>query len=527
MECEHCHTPLPDTARYCYVCGSDLTRGEEGGGGGGESRDRMEELRDRLTRALDGRYVVGELLGAGAMGAVFLADDLALERTVAIKVLPPELSRDQGVVTRFQREAKTAAKLDHAHIIPIHRVESEAGLNYFVMKYVAGRTLETVLLDSGPLPIPLALRVLYEAAAALGHAHQRGVVHRDVKPANIMLDADDRVILTDFGISKAGDVAADLTQSGMVIGTPFYMAPEQALGHGVDGRADQYALAVVGFEMLTGRLPFDGESAHAIIFRHVHEAPPRVASLRPDVPPEVDAAIAKALAKAPSNRFASMEEFAVALGADPAAVSAKATPTPARTTRSVTGPKLPLRGGSSVAPTRTLGSAPALDLPAPPRRSRRWATFVVVIAATAAGLGWVRTRGVTTARRELRQISSRAITSLGALRGLSAQYDTIYPGAARRSTGIRPSPAADPRGSRLAARDVKHVARLSVASEPRATLYLDGAEVGETPLADLPLTVGHTYLLRIQRDGYRTHRETITVRGTAPLRRRYVLKRDR
>jgi serine/threonine protein kinase len=518
MECAHCQTPLPDTARYCYVCGSDLT-----GGDGAEPRDRMEELRDRLSRALDGRYVVGELLGAGAMGAVFLADDLALERTVAIKVLPPELSRDEGVVTRFQREAKTAAKLDHRHIIPIHRVDSEAGLNYFVMKYVAGRSLETVLLDSGPLPIPLALRVLYEAAAALGHAHQRGVVHRDVKPANIMLDVDDRVILTDFGISKAGDVKADLTQSGMVIGTPFYMAPEQALGQAVDGRADQYALGVVGFEMLTGRLPFDGESAHAIIFRHVHEAPPRVAALRPDVPDHVDAAIARALSKAPSNRFASMEEFAVALGAEPDLVSGKATPTPARITRSILAPTTPPR----LAPTRTLGSAPALDVSPPARGGRRWATLVFLAAATLAGLGWVRSRGMTTARRELRQMSSRAFASLGALRGLSPQYDTIYPGAARRSTVVRPSPASDARGRRTTSRDARRVAMLTVTSEPRATLYVDGTEVGETPIVDRPLVVGRTYLLRIQRDGYHTKRELVTATNAAAIRRRFVLQRER
>jgi serine/threonine-protein kinase len=157
----------------------------------------------RLQRTVDGKYELRRMLGKGGMGAVFLAHDLTLEREVAIKVLPPEISQDPQVVRRFQQEAKTAAKLDHQNIIPIYRVESEGGLNYFVMKYIAGTSLEDVLERKEPLSVEYLQRVLWEAACALGHAHQRGVVHRDVKPANIMFDHDGRVMLTDFGISKA------------------------------------------------------------------------------------------------------------------------------------------------------------------------------------------------------------------------------------------------------------------------------------------------------------------------------------
>ncbi|MFN2400220.1 MAG: protein kinase [Gemmatimonadaceae bacterium] len=192
MDCVTCHIPLPAEARFCHSCGSDVTLGPSGRGGNAhDEHDQLSELRLRLARTLAGRYVVRELLGAGGMAAVFLADDLTLERAVAIKVLPPDLARDDRVVERFQREAKTAAKLDHPHIIPIHRVESEGGLNYFVMKYVPGRTLESLMAAGAVVPMDFALRILCEAASALGHAHQRGVVHRDVKPANIMLDAQD------------------------------------------------------------------------------------------------------------------------------------------------------------------------------------------------------------------------------------------------------------------------------------------------------------------------------------------------
>ena len=223
-ECTRCHTPLPPDGRFCASCGTP-----SGEIAHSVPADPTDELKDRLARTLAGRYEIIRLLGRGGMAVVFLAQDLVLERQVAIKVLPPEASHDAKVIHRFQQEAKTAAKLDHPNIIPIYRVESEAGLNYFVMKYVNGSSLEQRL-EQGPLPIDLARRILRDAAMALGHAHKRGIVHRDVKPANIMLESDGRVVLTDFGISKALDGGSALTGTGNIIGTPHYMAPEQAKG---------------------------------------------------------------------------------------------------------------------------------------------------------------------------------------------------------------------------------------------------------------------------------------------------------
>jgi serine/threonine-protein kinase len=251
-DCAKCHTPLP-LGGSCSQCGGFSV----------EDGAELDELGQRLAQTLEGRYAITRLLGRGGMAVVFLADDLVLERQVAIKVLPPDMTRDAQLVARFQQEAKTAAKLDHPNIIPIYRVESEGGLVYIVMKYVAGQSLEE-LLAKGPLPIPRARHILREAALALGHAHRRRIVHRDVKPANIMLDEEGRVILTDFGISKAVQDTGQLTGTGTIIGTPHYMAPEQARGQEVDGRADQYALAIVGHRVLTGRLPFDGP-AHSIL----------------------------------------------------------------------------------------------------------------------------------------------------------------------------------------------------------------------------------------------------------------------
>ena len=528
MDCTHCHTPLPDEARFCFSCGSDLS------GGGVKTvvrpRDVTVELHDRLTHVLAGRYNVQKLLGAGGMGAVFLADDLTLERAVAIKVLPPDMSRDERVVARFQREAKTAAKLDHPNIIPIHRVESESGLHYFVMKYVTGRSLESVLDAGQPLPISFVVRILAEAAAALGHAHARGVVHRDVKPANIMLGADDQVVLTDFGISKVGDLTAQLTQTGMIIGTPHYMAPEQAKGCEVDGRADQYSLAVLGHQLLTGKLLFSGDSAHTIIYRHVSEQPPRVASLRSDVPPAVDAALDRALRKEPDERFATMEEFARALRGEAVASAPTARPS-----------------------TRALNAA-TVRLTQPPKRKRPSrrpvliATLAVVLAAGALGarmvIGGPAVTGSTTTPSEI-AASPPAAPPLPVVsddtNASVSQIPSSPPGDSVASAPItttnepRLRPSAQRVARRLSAernaqRDddrslpARQFARLTVASEPYGTLYVDGVEVGDTPIANYQLPVGRRVEVRVERDGYKTKRESIMISGPNAIRRRYLLE---
>jgi len=320
-ECEVCKVALPKAARFCLICGRPVP-GEEGAAS--ESGDPVvAALQSRLVEALDGRYGIREVLGVGGMGAVFLADDVARERPVAIKVLRPDLPADANGVARFKREAEIAASLKHPGIIHIHEVGSEAGLHYFVMDYVRGYSVEQLLRErreeGRPLPVAAVVRILVDAAETLGYAHERGVVHRDVKPANMMLDAEGRLLITDFGISKSAvaktgaTTVAQLTDTGTVLGTPHYLAPEQALAKTVDGRADQYALGIVAFEMLVGHVPFDDETPHAIIQLHLNELPPRVAALREDVPPHLSNAIARALMKAPSHRFPSMAEFARAV----------------------------------------------------------------------------------------------------------------------------------------------------------------------------------------------------------------------
>ncbi len=264
-----------------------------------------------------GEYDIHGELGQGGMATVYLAHDIALDRKVAIKVMSPALLATAGMVERFKREARTAAALSHPHIIPIYAVRENAALVYFVMKFVEGRSLESILRAAGPLPLPLVRAVLYQVGAALGYAHRRGVVHRDVKPANIMLDTDGWVVVTDFGIAKVAETQG-LTMTGATIGTPSYMSPEQCEAkRELTGASDQYSLGIVAFEMLTGRLPYAADTPIGLLYAQVHEPPPPVADLRPDCPPETAAALMRMLEKNPAQRWPDVEAAVAAVGGAP------------------------------------------------------------------------------------------------------------------------------------------------------------------------------------------------------------------
>ena len=235
-------------------------------------------LAERLALVLEGAYELEGEIGRGGMGVVYLARDLALKRRVAIKVLPPELAFRQEIKTRFTREAQTAARLAHPHIVPIHTVGDEGGLVYFVMGYVDGESLAARLRRRNALPAEEVRRIMKETADALGMAHAMGVIHRDVKPDNILLEGTRRrVMVTDFGIAKALSHAGagTLTGTGIAIGTPHYMSPEQAAGEReIDARSDLYALGVVAYEMATGELPFQAPTVPGILMKHISEAAP-------------------------------------------------------------------------------------------------------------------------------------------------------------------------------------------------------------------------------------------------------------
>jgi predicted Ser/Thr protein kinase len=268
---------------------------------------------DALRRALAGQYRLERELGRGGMGVVFLAHDERLERPVALKVLPPELAREEATRARFLREARLAAQLSHPHIAPVHRADELDGFAFFAMGFVDGETFGARIRDRGPLGATETVRVMREVAWALAYAHARGIVHRDIKPENILLErSSGRAVVTDFGIARSA-VDPSLTADGHVLGTVHFMSPEQCTGEPVDGRSDLYALGVTGFYALSGRLPFEGEAPQAIIVAHATRTPPPLRSVAPDVPPALADVIDACLRKPRDERPATGEALAEAL----------------------------------------------------------------------------------------------------------------------------------------------------------------------------------------------------------------------
>ncbi|PYO97507.1 MAG: hypothetical protein DMD60_06655 [Gemmatimonadetes bacterium] len=266
-----------------------------------------------LQEVLAGRYSIERELGRGGMGIVLLARDVALDRPVAIKLLPPHLATRPAERDRFLQEARTAAGLAHPNIVPIHVVEAHGELVFFVMGFVDGETLRDRVERAGPLRPRLAAKLLQEVAWALGYAHQRGVIHRDVKPDNIMIErATERALVTDFGIAL-GTRAAE-SAGGPVVGTARYMSPEQACGEPVDPRSDLYSLGATFFYGLTGRAPFEAANLPAILTKQVYETAPLVRALRPEVPAKLAAAVDRLLRKPPSERFQTGDDLARVAG---------------------------------------------------------------------------------------------------------------------------------------------------------------------------------------------------------------------
>ena len=276
-----------------------------------------DELRARVERVLTEHYSLDREIGRGGMGIVYQARDRRLKRHVAVKLLPPELAFRPEIRSRFLKEAETAAGLSHPNIVPIYSVDERDGLVYFVMACIDGETLGQRMQARGPLPPAEVRRILSEVSDALAYAHMRGVVHRDIKPDNILLDRDSgRPMVTDFGIARAVTDSGDsrLTATGMAIGTPAYMSPEQSAGErDVDGRSDLYSLGVVGYQMLCGVPPFTAGSTPALLVKHLSERPVPIGERRPDTPPDLAEAVMRLLAKDPADRYATASDLEAVL----------------------------------------------------------------------------------------------------------------------------------------------------------------------------------------------------------------------
>lgn len=312
--CFACGAAVPETSRFCGNCGRQIvdpdsaTVVDEAAG--------EETLLERLRRVMVGEYEVERELARGGMGVVFEATDAHVGRRVALKVLQPELGITARAAERFKREARMVAELEHPNIVPVYRVGQLGGMLFIAMKYIAGRSLDEITAMQGALPIPAVIQVLRAAARSLAYGHDRDIVHRDIKAANILIDRDARVLVTDFGVAlRASDVT--LTGDGTVIGTPGYMSPEQCAGKRATPQSDQYSLGVVGFQMLTGRLPFQAESLPGIMHHHFFTPLPSVRLVRDDVPPALLAMVERLVAKAPRDRFRTTRQLLEELEALP------------------------------------------------------------------------------------------------------------------------------------------------------------------------------------------------------------------
>ncbi|MEX2394200.1 MAG: PASTA domain-containing protein [Actinomycetota bacterium] len=260
--------------------------------------------RSRVPQVLGRRYEVIRRVGVGGMADVYLAEDRQLKREVALKILHAQYAGDESFVERFEREALSAAKLQHPNIVQIYDSGREGDFNFIVMEYVEGRSLKDYLADEGPLEIADASRIAGEVLTALAYAHRSGLVHRDIKPGNILLSDDGKVQVTDFGIARA-EAGSTMTQTGTILGTAYYLSPEQAQGLPLDGRSDIYSLAVVLYEMLTGRRLFEGDSPVSIAYKHVREQPRPPSQYRSDIPRPLEAIVLNGLAKRPEDRYSS------------------------------------------------------------------------------------------------------------------------------------------------------------------------------------------------------------------------------
>jgi serine/threonine protein kinase len=267
-----------------------------------------------LGEVIDGRFELEALVGSGGMSAVYRAHDSLLERNVAIKILHEHFGRDADQVERFRREARAVAQLSHPNIVTVIDRGERDGRQFIVFEYVDGENLKQLVVRAGPLPVRRVLEIAGEVAQGLAFAHRQGLVHRDVKPQNVLIPPGGQAKVTDFGIARSLDVDG-LTQTGSVLGTSHYIAPEQARGDTVDERTDVYALGAVLFELLTGEVPYEGDSFVAVALRHVHDPVPSVRDRRPEVSPRLDALVRRAMAKDPSDRFASMDEVEAELEA--------------------------------------------------------------------------------------------------------------------------------------------------------------------------------------------------------------------
>jgi hypothetical protein len=440
-----------------------------------------EEIEAQVRKLVGDDYHLEGLIGRGGMSLVYLAREVELNRLVALKVLPYLLSMGSNTPERFHREAKIAASLEHPNIVPVYRVGTTSSFMWYSMKYIKGLSLAQMVDQRGPLEVDMLLELLSQVGSALTYAHRRGIVHRDVKPENVLVDGHGWVWVCDFGVAKAFG-SMPLTQTGGTLGTPSYMSPEQCYGEQLDGRADQYALAILVYRSLSGALPFQADSVGEMIRKQCMDLPPRLGDVRPDLPPVVTEALLRAMSKQREERFRTVTEFIEALGG-----------------------KVPIS-----AVRESLGAAvqalpddyPTEIMRTPTRlRARRAAKLGVVAAALI-------TAGIALLPQLGRMPPGNGDAVAAPEAGVAAQGAALAPAettVAEPPTVDRPPPVSERRERPVPPAP----ARLYVSTVPVVgRLYVNGTEMGHSYAVGLEVPAGRLRI-RIEQDGYHTLDTTV------------------
>jgi serine/threonine-protein kinase len=492
VTCFRCGAAIPEGARFCASCGTPVVD-PQSATVVLETED-PEALFQRVRMVLAGEYDVERELARGGMGVIFKATEVGLRRPVALKVLLPELGLRVRTAERFKREARMVAELDHPNIIPVYRVGRLGGVFFIAMKFIEGRSLGLIVDTQGALPVPVALQVLRGATRALAYAHDRSIVHRDIKGANILVDEDGRVMVSDFGVAlRASDV--NLTADGTVIGTPLFMSPEQCAGRRTGPQSDQYSLGIVGFQMLSGAVPFNGDTIAGVMQHHFFTPAPDIRQARDDVPAALGAVLNRTLEKDPAARFPATRDMLAALEAISFSESDR---------RESEQLLRQLVRGSVIAkvPTRALPplpESPTLPL-APAARRQRTPVGVGVAASSVLLLGL--TLGV------LRLTAPQGAASPSPT-PIPAQPPTVP--TARQPAAVAPRAPQPPGG------------KLRLLTSPRnAEILIDGRRVGVGSAFDLPVGVGERRL-EVRAAGYKSFDTTLVVTAGSTFKLRVTL----
>jgi serine/threonine protein kinase len=554
--CPRCLKGIEPGTKFCSSCGLDISGvwGMDAALGGTvavEVDSNVDTLGHLLGEATLGEYDIYGELGRGGMAAVYLGLDLALNRKVAIKTMLPELVAKPGMVERFKREAQTAAGLSHPHIIQIFTVKESRQLVYFVMKFIEGRSLESVINDKGQVPLEMAQVLLNQVGSALAYAHRKQIIHRDVKPANIMIDEDGWAIVTDFGIAKVQQ-AQNLTATGTAIGTPHYMSPEQFHNKAITGASDQYALGIVAYEMLTGKKPYDGATYAEIITQHLFEPIPDLRELRQDIPENIVDVVNRMMAKEPADRFPDLDAAVHALGAPTTKKEGDLVRT-AMISLAKSGPQKKLRMSVPISPVpltkkRPAPAATVMERPVASNRRGMLIALSVVGIAVLGGGGYIAMRPsaadtsvaaanvsqqaqaptATPPQAAVPAVDSSRIAASAvdqAAREDSLRRARLREEGARRADSIRIARAAEraavsrlgqKTGERAAAPSratgaaTQGLATLRMILSPPAEVFIDGRSEGQQSRYATELIPG-THRLRIVREGFAPKDTTVNL----------------